>query len=1237
MTHQMEALNWLIGLYNIDQNGILADQMGLGKTIEVISLFAYLYEYKGNQGPHLVVCPLSVVNNWKRELDKWLPDLRSRCLYATEKEREKCWKDVIDPRDFDIIITSFEGMKKSLNKLKKFTWDYFVIDEAHKLKNAESQFFEKSTEIKTLRTQLLTGTPLQNNIRELWSQLHLLMPKQFCDNTLFTTIFEEKDDENDGKDKQSKEDKQAMIKKLHMILRPFMLRRIKQDVEEISLPPKKEIYLYVGWSKLQRQVYKNLILYRIPNPGFGKKDRPYQNMVMQMRKIAIHPYLFPGVEDENSETFGDHLIENSGKFKMLDKLLHKLFANGHRCLIFSQFVIALNVVEDYCIYSGWKFCRIDGNVGLEEREEQVADFCSQDDKGDYNTDKFLFLVSTRAGGLGLNQVAADTVIILDSDWNPQVDLQAMDRSHRIGQTKPVNVYRLITKYSLEEKIQEKAMMKLKFDYMLLHKGRASVLDVEDKSLESEKLKELINNNPENFSKKELNDIAHYGASKIFNLDDEDEIEEEDIDKLLERGQELAIEKNKLIEDKIKVLTDLEGCTFDKIEPAFFYKDQYDAEVALNEEAISIERGKAKNDKGYTKSIEGQYNQNQIKDVHKKTRLDFVTIIDRNVKFSDWQLFDDLPRIKVLLEIMVNKMWDNGKSGYKWLDMNYFVKRWLEVCDDVEAEYRSLYRADVKRQKLKMIEEVEQDSGQQLSKKQAETFQKRVNDYKQLEPLDIRQGRVEFEDCSLSDNQQIELSSLLRSGFVWKYQTHLTYFKTLEKHGRNAVDKLAEALLKSKREIEEYTMKFLLVVKGKRNQEDAKNFESKLQKIHKGDLKATQNLIIEKIQNEKVRIHGASFDEIELPKDFRDNVSGEQTIDQILTKNKPTTKHREAMGKNNQNQVNKATVVADSKTYDVNKSKKESKKLPTEVIEISQLPVHDQFIMYCFGLWKIKFDDFGDESSTENPQFFVRKEIRNHKILDYDHFIKIINEKEMSERFYKKLIPAFCKDMKIDWIFNNQNNKKYQRLQISDQDSEEIWKKITGFSSDAKKYLETPNEVESSEDDGHEVKVQVEGTQQNDLLNEAFVQLNNDTMTTVNCSFLMFGNMIVQDEKPVPKKTNLMIEEDQVANNGQIQRDGNIGSAFVEKSAPARTIVEYFRVKPPNDMVSMDKQLNNDTQVVKDKFSNSLNCHNLNIGQMSLCQIDSNKNGENLKDAARDRSLQIVNKKSKKISGNRKYE
>ena len=152
MTHQMEALNWLIGLYNIDQNGILADQMGLGKTIEVISLFAYLYEYKGNQGPHLVVCPLSVVNNWKRELDKWLPDLRSRCLYATEKEREKCWKDVIDPRDFDIIITSFEGMKKSLNKLKKFTWDYFVIDEAHKLKNAESQFFEKSTEIKTLRT-----------------------------------------------------------------------------------------------------------------------------------------------------------------------------------------------------------------------------------------------------------------------------------------------------------------------------------------------------------------------------------------------------------------------------------------------------------------------------------------------------------------------------------------------------------------------------------------------------------------------------------------------------------------------------------------------------------------------------------------------------------------------------------------------------------------------------------------------------------------------------------------------------------------------------------------------------------------------------------------------------------------------------------------------------------------------------------------------------------------------------
>jgi SWI/SNF-related matrix-associated actin-dependent regulator of chromatin subfamily A member 5 len=214
-----------------------------------------------------------------------------------------------------------------------------------------------------------------------------------------------------------------------------MLRRTKSEVEK-TLPPKKEIHIYVGLTDMQLRVYKSLLQSR--NVTEGEK-RTYLNLLMQLRKACNHPYLFPDVEDKTLPLLGEHLIENSGKMIVLDRLLKKLYdEKGHRVLIFSQMTNLLDILQDYCSLRDYPHCRIDGSTDMTSREEQIEDFMSE------TSNKFVFLLSTRAGGLGINLTSADTVIIYDSDWNPQMDLQAMDRAHRIGQKNKVNVYRLIT-------------------------------------------------------------------------------------------------------------------------------------------------------------------------------------------------------------------------------------------------------------------------------------------------------------------------------------------------------------------------------------------------------------------------------------------------------------------------------------------------------------------------------------------------------------------------------------------------------------------------------------------------------------------------------------------------------------------------------------------------------------------------------------------------------------------------
>lgn len=372
-------------------------------------------------------------------------------------------------------------------------------------------------QVRMLETQhrlLLTGTPLQNNLHELWALLNFLLPDVFASSSEFDEWF--------NLDVDDDEAKKQMIGQLHKILRPFMLRRLKADVEK-SLPPKKETLLFVGMSAMQKALYKSLLLRdmnTITGGAQGVSRSALQNIVMQLRKCCGHPYLFEGQEDRNLDPLGEHVVENCGKMVLMDKLLKKLKQRGSRVLIFTQMTRILDVMEDFCRMRQYEYCRIDGQTSYEDRESSIEEYNRPD------SSKFIFLLSTRAGGLGINLYTADVVILYDSDWNPQADLQAQDRAHRIGQKKEVNVYRLITAESVEEKIIERAQQKLKLDAMVVQQGRLQ-----------EKQAKL--------SKNDMLEMIRFGADQVFRAVDSN-ITDEDIDAILARGEQRTEEmKQKL--------------------------------------------------------------------------------------------------------------------------------------------------------------------------------------------------------------------------------------------------------------------------------------------------------------------------------------------------------------------------------------------------------------------------------------------------------------------------------------------------------------------------------------------------------------------------------------------------------------------------------------------------------------------------------------------------------------------
>lgn len=314
--------------------------------------------------------------------------------------------------------------------------------------------------------------------------LNFLLPDLFESSDLFDSWFEMTTNTKNQGSEEAQKDNLEMVQKLHKILKPFLLRRTKQEADR-SLPPKKEVHLFVGLTETQVNLYRSILAGRTVNDD----KKFYVNLLMQLRKVCNHPYLFDGVEEEGLPELGPHIIQNSGKMIILDKLCEKLKKEKRQVLIFSQMTRILDILEDYCNYREYQYCRIDGDTDMDSRDRQIEEYTAE------NSSKFIFLLSTRAGGLGINLATADTVILYDSDWNPQVDLQAMDRAHRIGQKNPVNVYRLICENTLEEKIIERQTIKLKWDTLVIQQGRFQ---------QKNKL----------MTKDELKDIIQFGASEV---------------------------------------------------------------------------------------------------------------------------------------------------------------------------------------------------------------------------------------------------------------------------------------------------------------------------------------------------------------------------------------------------------------------------------------------------------------------------------------------------------------------------------------------------------------------------------------------------------------------------------------------------------------------------------------------------------------------------------------------------
>jgi len=483
--YQLVGVHWLTGLYENGLNGILGDEMGLGKTVQTIGFLAFLRE-RQTFGPFLIVGPLSTIGNWHNEFKRWAPSIPSLMYHGSREERDALLSGQLrhpeNNPNFPVVITSYEIVLRDFKKLARFKWKFLVVDEGHRLKNLNCKLIHTLKALNAGNRLLLSGTPLQNNLTELWSLLNFLLPDIFDDLESFQQWFDFNVGDDVGEQKILKnEEETQVVTKLHLILKPFLLRRLKEDVD-LTIPPKHEYVLYCDPTELQREQYVQILDKELVAEGQGGVR--LNNILMQLRKCCNHPYLFGWPKDEGGQDrIDEDMVNASGKLVLLDRIMARLRKEGgHQTLIFSQMTAMLDILEDYCELRGLSFRRLDGGVSAADRLQAMNEF--------NNGGVDVFLLSTRAGGLGINLVSADTCIIFDSDWNPHADLQAQDRCHRIGQKSTVLVFRLLTADTVEEAVLTAAKQKLRLEQLVISKGKYKMVGEKTNREDHLKRKEL---------------------------------------------------------------------------------------------------------------------------------------------------------------------------------------------------------------------------------------------------------------------------------------------------------------------------------------------------------------------------------------------------------------------------------------------------------------------------------------------------------------------------------------------------------------------------------------------------------------------------------------------------------------------------------------------------------------------------------------------------------------------------
>ncbi|KAL3318137.1 choline dehydrogenase 4 [Cichlidogyrus casuarinus] len=515
--YQLEGLNWLRFSYGNRVDTILADEMGLGKTIQTITFLYSLYKEGHSRGPFLVAAPLSTIINWEREFEFWAPH-----FYVVTYVGDKDSRTVIREHEFSfdegamrssakaakmkgnvrfhVLLTSYELVSIDQALLGSINWEVLVVDEAHRLKNNQSKFFRILSAYPIRHKLLLTGTPLQNNLEELFHLLNFMTPHKFNDMHQFLEEFADIS-------------KEEQVKRLHEMLGKHLLRRLKQDVLK-NMPSKGEFIVRIELSPLQKKYYKFILTknFEALSCRNSKNQVSLLNIMMDLKKCCNHPYLFPSAEEEairlpNGYYEGNGLRRSSGKLDLLSTMLTKLKRDNHRVLIFSQMTKMLDLLEDFLEFEGFKFERIDGNITGQQRQDAIDRFNAP------GSPSFAFLLSTRAGGLGINLATADTVIIYDSDWNPHNDIQvhrlvffydspgrarreAFSRAHRIGQANKVMIYRFVTRNTVEERVTQVAKKKMMLTHLVVRPGMGGKTGPQ-------------------MSKQELDDILKFGTEDLF--------------------------------------------------------------------------------------------------------------------------------------------------------------------------------------------------------------------------------------------------------------------------------------------------------------------------------------------------------------------------------------------------------------------------------------------------------------------------------------------------------------------------------------------------------------------------------------------------------------------------------------------------------------------------------------------------------------------------------------------------